>query len=149
MEEVEVTFGEVIFEAGLVIISEEMIVEVEKEEGRDCDSCRTVVDGRAFLLLCEGVSSDNMGSKEFSVGIFSFKEGTNLIKFPTVEQVREVFLLYHMKIIPKAIVHMPVSINKANMSLGANENGKSSSIFSRTLSNKSIDMVGNFKHFSL
>ena len=77
----------------------------------------------AFLLFCEGVSSDNMGSKEFSVGIFSFKEGTNFIKFPTVEDVREVFLLYHMKIIPMAITHMPVSINKANMSLGDNVNG--------------------------
>ena len=33
MEEVEVIFREVIFEAGLVIISEEMIVEIEKIEG--------------------------------------------------------------------------------------------------------------------
>ena len=57
-----------------------------------------------------------MGNKEFSVGIFSFRDGTNLIKFPTVEEVREVFLLYHMKIIPMAIVHMPVNINRANMS---------------------------------
>ena len=64
-----------------------------------------------------------MGSKEFSVGIFSFKEGTNFIKFPTVEVVREFFLLYHMIIIPMAITHMPVSINKAYMSLGDNENG--------------------------
>ena len=32
MEEVEVIFGEVILEAGLLIILEEMIVEVEKEE---------------------------------------------------------------------------------------------------------------------
>ena len=61
-----------------------------------------------------------MASKEFSVGTFSFKEGTNFIKFPTVEVVREVF---HMKIIPMAITHMPVNINKANMSLGDNENG--------------------------
>ena len=58
-----------------------------------------------------------MGSKEFSVGIFSFKEGTNFIKFPTVEDVREVFLLYHIKIIPMAITHMPVIIIKARMSL--------------------------------
>ena len=56
-----------------------------------------------------------MGSKEFSVGIFSFKEGTNF--------VREVFLLYHINIIPMAITHMPVIINKARMSLGDNENG--------------------------
>ena len=34
MEEVEVIFGEVIFEAGLVIISEEIIVETEKIEGQ-------------------------------------------------------------------------------------------------------------------
>ena len=40
--------------------------------------------GEITSSLCEGVSSDNMGSKEFSVGIFSFKEGTNFIKFPTV-----------------------------------------------------------------
>ena len=61
-----------------------------------------------------------MSSKEFSVGIFSFKEGTNFIKFPTVEDVREVLLLYHMKIIPMAITHMPVTVNKARMSLGDN-----------------------------
>ena len=53
--------------------------------------------GEIKSSLCEGVGSDNMGSKEFSVGIFSFKEGTSFIKFPTVEDVREVFLLYHMK----------------------------------------------------
>ena len=81
------------------------------------------VTGETTSSLCEGVSSDNMGSKEFSVGIFSFKEGTNFIKFSTVEEVREVFLLYHMKIIPMAITHMPVTINKARMSLGDNENG--------------------------
>ena len=52
--------------------------------GGVCDSWGTATDVRAFLLLCEGVSSDNMGSKEFSVGTFSFKEGTNFIKFPTV-----------------------------------------------------------------
>ena len=58
-----------------------------------------------------------MGNKEFSVGIFSFKEGTSLIKFPTVEDVREVFLLYHMNITPMAITHMPTDINKAKISL--------------------------------
>ena len=73
--------------------------------------------------LCEGVSSDNMGSKEFSVGIFSFKEGTSFIKFLTVEDVREVFFLYHMKIIHMTITHTSVIINKARMSLGDNENG--------------------------
>ena len=79
--------------------------------------------GEITSSFCEGVSSDNSGSKEFSVWIFSFKEGTNFIKFYTVEDVREVFLLYHMKIIPMAITHMPVIINKARMSLGDNENG--------------------------
>ena len=49
-----------------------------------------------FSLFSEDVSSDNMGNKEFSIGTFSFKEGTSLIKFPTVEDVRGVFLLYHM-----------------------------------------------------
>ena len=49
-----------------------------------------MTDVRAILIFCEGASSDNMGCKEFSVGIFSFKEGTNFIKFPTVEEVREV-----------------------------------------------------------
>ena len=44
-----------------------------------------------FSLFSEDVSSDNMGNKEFSIGTFSFKEGTRLIKFPTVEDVREVF----------------------------------------------------------
>ena len=35
-----------------------------------------------------------MGNKEFSVGTFSFKEGTSLTKFPTVEDVREAFYLF-------------------------------------------------------
>ena len=64
-----------------------------------------------------------MGSKEFSVGIFSFKEGISLIKFPIVEEVRDIFLLYHMKTIPMAIVHMPVSTNRVKMSFGDNEKG--------------------------
>ena len=76
-----------------------------------------------FSLFSEDVSSDNMGNKEFSIGTFSFKEGTSLIKFPTVKDVREVFLLYHMNIIPMAITHMPTDTNKAKMSLGDKENG--------------------------
>ena len=71
--------------------------------------------GKITSSFCEGVSSDNMGSKEFNVGIFLFKEGTSLIKFPTVEEVKEVFLLYHMKIILMATTPMPVIINKARM----------------------------------
>ena len=69
-----------------------------------------------FSLFLEDVSYDNMGNKEFSVGTFSFKEGTSLTKFPTVEDVREAFLLYHMNIIPMAITHMPTDTNKAKMS---------------------------------
>ena len=64
-----------------------------------------------------------MGSKKSSVGIFSLKEGINLSKFPIVEGVKEVFLLYHMKRIPMAMVHTPVSTNRANMSFVDNENG--------------------------
>ena len=75
-----------------------------------------------FLLFLEDVSSDNIDNKEFSVGTFSFKEGTSLTKFPTVEDVREAFFLYHMKIIPMAITHMPTDTNNAKMSLGHNEN---------------------------
>ena len=64
-----------------------------------------------------------MGNKEFSVGTFSFKEGKSFTKFPTMEDVREAFLLYHMKIIPMAITHMPMDINNAKMSLGDSKNG--------------------------
>ena len=78
---------------------------------------------RAFLIFHEGASSDNMGNKESSVGIFSFKDGINLSKFPIVEEVKEVFLFYHMKRIPMTMVHTPVSTNRANMSFGDNGNG--------------------------
>ena len=44
-----------------------------------------------FSLFLEDVSSDNMGNKEFSVGTFSFKEGTSLTKLPTVGDVREAY----------------------------------------------------------
>ena len=64
-----------------------------------------------------------MGNKEFSVGTFSFKEGTSLTKLPTVEDIREAFLLYHMNVIPMVITHIPTNTNKANMSLEDNENG--------------------------
>ena len=78
---------------------------------------------RAFLVFCEGACSDNMGNKESSVGIFSFSDGINLSRFPIVEVVKEVFLLYHMKRIPMNMVHIPVSTNRANMSFGDIENG--------------------------
>ena len=64
-----------------------------------------------------------MGNKEFRVGFFSVRDGISLLRFPIVEEVREVFLLYHMKSIPKAIKHTPVMINKAKISLGDNEKG--------------------------
>ena len=82
-----------------------------------------MTDVRAFLIFGEGASSDHMGSKDSSVGIFSFKEGISLSKFPTVEEVKEVFFLYHIKRIPMAMVHTPVSTNRANMSFGDNGNG--------------------------
>ena len=91
--------------------------------GGVCDSWETATGVITFSLFCEDVRSDNMGNKEFSVGIFSSKEGSSLIEFPTMEDVREVFLWYHMNIIPMAITHMPTVINKAKMSLGDNENG--------------------------
>ena len=82
----------------------------------------TVV-GEIIVSFLVDVSSDNMGNKESSVGILSFREGTSLTKFPTVEDVREAFLLYHINITPRAITHMPMDTNKAKMSLGDNENG--------------------------
>ena len=78
---------------------------------------------RAFLVFCEGASSENMDNKEFNVGIFSFNDGINLSKFPIVEEVKEVFLLYHMKRIPMTMVYTPVSTNRDNMSFGDIENG--------------------------
>ena len=62
-------------------------------------------------------------TKEFSVGTLSPREGTSSIKFLTVEDVREAFILYHMNITPRAITHMHTDTNKAKMSLGDNENG--------------------------
>ena len=91
--------------------------------GGVCDSLETATGVIAFSLFCEGVSSDNMGNKEFSVGVFSIKEGTNLIRFPTVEVVREVFFLYHMNIIPITIPHIPTNNHKASISFGDKENG--------------------------
>ena len=85
-----------------------------------------------------------MGCKESSIGIFSFKEGISLSKLPIVEEVKEVFLLYHMKRIPMTMVPTPISTNRANKSFGDNDNGYFSSIFSRTFLKISIDMVGNF-----
>ena len=70
------------------------------------------------LVFCGSACSANMGSKESKVGIFSFNDGIRLSKFPIVELVKEVFLLYQMKRIPMTIVHRPTSINKAKINLG-------------------------------
>ena len=87
-----------------------------------CGRVETAV-GVIIVLFLEDASSDNMGNKEFSVGTLSFKEGTSLIKLPMVEDVREVFLLYHINITPRAITHRPMDTNKAKISVGDNENG--------------------------
>ena len=76
---------------------------------------------RAFLVFC--ACSANMGNKESKEGIFSFNDGINLSRFPTVEVVKVVFLLYQMKRIPMIKVHRPVSINRANINFGDIENG--------------------------
>ena len=89
--------------------------------GCSCQGTATVV--RAFLVFCEGACSDNMGNKESNVGIFSFNDGINLSMFPIVEVVKEVFLLYHMKRIPMAMVHIPVSTSRVNISFGDIKNG--------------------------
>ena len=82
------------------------------------DSGETATGVITFSLFCECVSSDNMGNKEFSMGVFSFKEGINFTKFPTMEELREAFLLYHMNMIPKTIKHKLIATNEAKMSLG-------------------------------
>ena len=64
-----------------------------------------------------------MGNQEFSVGTLLFKEGTTLVKFPTVEDVREAFLLYHMNIISRAITHTHTDTNKAKISVGIMKGG--------------------------
>ena len=70
--------------------------------------------------------------------------GINLSRFPIVEVVKEVFLLYQMKRIPITLVHKPVSTNRASISFGDIENGYFSSMFPRTFLNISISIVGNF-----
>ena len=71
--------------------------------------------GRAFLAYCS-TCSDNMGNKESKVGIFSFRDGNNFSIFPIVEEVKEVFLLYHMKRMPMITVHRPIAIKRAKIS---------------------------------
>ena len=87
--------------------------------GNDCSlkvvglwETAVVVSTFVFLLLV-GNYSDNMGNKEFRDGFCLVNDGISLLKFPTVDIVRVVFLLYHMKSIPKTKKHMPVTTNKA------------------------------------
>ena len=99
--------------------------------GNDCSSevdggfweTAVVVSILVFLLLIGNCNSDNMGNKEFRDGFFSVNDGISLLKFPTVDAVRVVFLLYHIKSMPKTIKHMPVITSNAKISLGDKEKG--------------------------
>ena len=66
-------------------------------------------------LVLEEASLDNMGNNESKDGVLPAKEGKSLTKFPTVEEERVAFLLYHMSIIPRAITHMPTITNIVKM----------------------------------
>ena len=81
------------------------------------------MDVRAFLAFCRSAHSAIMGNKESNVGIFSFKDGMRLCRFPIAEVVKEVFLLYHMNTIPMIIVNRPISSNNAKINLGDIKNG--------------------------
>ena len=87
-----------------------------------CDCRGTAIVVRA-LVFCDGAHSDNMGNKESKVGIFSFNDGINLSRFPIVEVVKEVFLLYQIKRTPMTMVHKPVSTSRASISFDDIENG--------------------------
>ena len=69
------------------------------------------------------MNSDNMGNKEFRDGFFSVKDGISLLRFPTVDAVRVVFLLYHMNSMPKTIKHTLAITSNAKISLGDKEKG--------------------------
>ena len=58
-----------------------------------------------------------MGNKEISVGCFSFNNVINLRRYPTVDVVRVVFLLYHMNN-TKTIKHTPISMIKLKLIWG-------------------------------
>ena len=62
-----------------------------------------------------------MGNKEFRDSFCSVNDGISLCKFPTVDTVRVVFLLYHMNSMPKTIKHTPVVTSNAKISLGDKE----------------------------
>ena len=69
-------------------------------------------------LVLEEASLNNIGNNESKDGILPAKEGTSLTKFPIVEEERVAFPLYHMNIIHRAIISMPITTNIINMILG-------------------------------
>ena len=89
--------------------------------GGDFQGTALVVSRLVDLVGC--TNSNKMDNKEFKDGSFSFSEGINLCKCPTVDVARVVFLLYHMNNTTKTIKHTPVSIHNAKISLGDKENG--------------------------
>ena len=82
-----------------------------------------VVPILVVLLFAGNTNSDNMGNKEFRDGFFSVNDKISLCKFPTVDTVRVVFLLYHMNNMLKTIKHTPVVTSHAKVSLGDKEKG--------------------------
>ena len=120
---VVLNFGDESNQRGTVVVVEGLLASIWSHRtntggrisssGGVWDSVETVTGVITFSLFCEDVSSDNMGNKEFSMGVFSFKEGINFTKFPTMEGVREAFLLYHMNMIPMVTRHMLTVINEA------------------------------------
>ena len=79
-----------------------------------------------LFLFLEDASSDNMGNKESSVGTLSVKEGTSLVKFPTVEDSKRSFSLIPYEYYSLEQLHIcPLDTNKARISVGDNENGVS------------------------
>ena len=82
-----------------------------------------VVSTLVFLVFAGNTNSDNMGNKEFKDGFFSVNDGISLCKFPTVDVVRVVFLLYHMNSMLKTIKHTPVITSNAKISVGDKEKG--------------------------
>ena len=69
-------------------------------------------------LVLEDVSLDNVGNSKSKDGVLPAREGTSLTKFPTVEDERVAFLLYHMSTIFRAITHMPSTTNRVKIILG-------------------------------
>ena len=76
-----------------------------------------------FLALGGSGRSANMGNKESTLGIFSFNDGTRLSKLSTIEEVWEVFLLYHMKRMPIIKVPTLTTTRRVNIYFGDKEKG--------------------------